>query len=156
MRDMKRIARCFEAVHEEVHEARWKLVWSLVESLCFGAKATVTSIGRGLRRNVRALHRDMERWMVVEGYGKVLARPGLDLPTRELCIVAILAATGWEPQLHSHLRGALHAGCDPVSVSEALEAGLEMNPEPAWRNGAKSLWERVAARYPARHHRGQG
>lgn len=109
-----------------------------------------------LRGNVRRVHPAMDEWMVCEGYGKVLAREGLDLGTRELCIVAILAATGWEPQLHSHLRGALHAGCDPVSVSEALEAGLEMNPEPAWRNGAKSLWERVAARYPARHHRGQG
>jgi 4-carboxymuconolactone decarboxylase len=109
-----------------------------------------------LRGNVRRVHPAMDEWMVREGYGKVLAREGLDLGTRELCIVAILAATGWEPQLHSHLRGALHAGCDPVSVTEALEVGLDMNPVPAWRDGAKSLWERVAARYPARHHGGQG
>ena len=38
----------------------------------------------GLRRNVRDLHPDMERWMVVEGYGKVLGRPGLD-PQRRRC-----------------------------------------------------------------------
>ena len=109
-----------------------------------------------LRGNVRRVHPAMDEWMVREGYGKVLAREGLDLGTRELCIVAILAATGWEPQLHSHLRGALHAGCDPESVAEALEAGLEMHPEPAWRKGARSLWKRVAGRHPARHQRGQG
>jgi 4-carboxymuconolactone decarboxylase len=28
-----------------------------------------------LRENVRDLHPDMERWMVEEGYGKVLGRP---------------------------------------------------------------------------------
>ncbi len=109
-----------------------------------------------LRGNVRRVHPAMDEWMVREGYGKVLAREGLELGTRELCIVAILAATGWEPQLHSHLRGALHAGCDPASVAEALEAGLEMSPDPAWRDGATSLWRRVAGHYPARQHRGEG
>lgn len=56
MRDVTRVARCFEHVHRDVHEARWRLVWSLVESLCLGAKATVTSIGRGLRRRVGEKH----------------------------------------------------------------------------------------------------
>ncbi len=46
----------------------------------------------GLRNNVRALHPDLERWMVEEGYGKVLGREGLDLAERELCVVAMLAA----------------------------------------------------------------
>ena len=44
-----------------------------------------------LRQNVAGLHPDLERWMVEEGYGKVLGRPGLDLKERELCIVALLA-----------------------------------------------------------------
>ena len=107
-----------------------------------------------LRGNVRRVHPAMDEWMVREGYGKVLAREGLDLGTRELCIVAILAATGWEPQLHSHLRGALHAGCDPASVAEALEAGLGLNRAPAWCDGARLLWKRVRGRYPMRHDRG--
>ena len=47
-----------------------------------------------LRETVRALHPDLEQWMVVEGYGKVLGRPGLPLTTRELCIVASLAVLG--------------------------------------------------------------
>ncbi len=100
-----------------------------------------------LRNSVRRVHPALDDWMVREGYGKVLSRGGLDLGTRELCIVAILSATGWEPQLHSHLRGALHAGCDPNSVTEALDAGLEIRQSPKWSNEARSLWSRVRNRY---------
>lgn len=81
-----------------------------------------------LREAVRRLHPAMDRWMIAEGYGKVLARPGLDLATRELCVVALLAAEGWREQLHSHLRGALRAGAGPEEVGAALEAGLEAAP----------------------------
>jgi len=66
-----------------------------------------------------------------------------------------LAATGWEPQLHSHLRGALHAGCTPASVEEALDVGLKTTEDEDWRAGARSLWRRVREREPARFERGQ-
>jgi 4-carboxymuconolactone decarboxylase len=75
-----------------------------------------------LRLNVRDLHPALDTWMVVEGYGKVLSRPGLDLPRRELCIVAACAATGQDRQLHSHLRGALNVGVEPSTLGEALDA----------------------------------
>jgi 4-carboxymuconolactone decarboxylase len=74
-----------------------------------------------LRDNIRALHPDMEEWMVVEGYGKVLGRPGLELATRELCIVALLAHQDAGPQLYSHLRGALHAGAPVAAVEATIE-----------------------------------
>lgn len=73
-----------------------------------------------LRANIAALHPDMEQWMVTEGYGKVLGRPGLDLVTRELCVVALLAAQAAGPQLYSHLRGALNAGADEALVDEVV------------------------------------
>jgi 4-carboxymuconolactone decarboxylase len=96
----------------------------------------------GLRRNVARAHPAMDRWMIEEGYGKVLGRPGLPLRARELCIVAILAGAGREPQLHSHLRGALHAGAEPGEVEEALEAGLEGRDAGCARR-ARALWRRV-------------
>ena len=102
-----------------------------------------------LRGNVRRVHPAMDEWMIREGYGKVLARPGLDLATRELCIVAVLSVTGWEPQLHSHLRGALHAGCSPARVEEAMETGLELSADPSWPERARSLWKRVAGSHLA-------
>ena len=64
-----------------------------------------------LRANIRELHPALDEWMITEGYGKVLSRPGLDLARRELCIVAACAARGQDRQLHSHLHGALNVGC---------------------------------------------
>lgn len=75
-----------------------------------------------LRRNVRALHPALDQWMVSEGYGRTLSRPGLDLLRRELCTVAQCAVQGAIPQLHSHLRGALHAGAGAADLRAAVEA----------------------------------
>jgi 4-carboxymuconolactone decarboxylase len=75
-----------------------------------------------LRQNVRQLHPALDAWMVVEGYGKVLGRPGLDLGRRELCVVAACAASGQERQLHSHLHGALNVGVSPGALREAIDA----------------------------------
>jgi 4-carboxymuconolactone decarboxylase len=74
-----------------------------------------------LRLNVRDLHPLLDEWMIVEGYGKVLGRPGLDLPRRELCIVAACAATAQDRQLHSHLHGALNVGVPAEDLREALD-----------------------------------
>lgn len=98
-----------------------------------------------LRQNVRALHPDMERWMVAEGYGKVLGRAGLDLPTRELCIVALLAVLRAPRQLFSHLRGALNAGASPMEVDRTLEESAAFQDEVS-RLEAKGVWERVLGR----------
>ncbi len=100
-----------------------------------------------LRRNVRALHGELDRWMIQEGYGKVLSRPALDLVTRELCVVATLAVTRWEPQLHSHMRGALNAGASPPEVEAALQAGLAFGSDENWKGRARALWERVRERH---------
>jgi len=99
-----------------------------------------------LRETVRALHADLEQWMVVEGYGKVLGRPGLALVMRELCIVATLAVTGASKQLYSHLRGALNVGAPPADVDVAL-AEAERFLDAEGRRSAAALWERVQRRY---------
>jgi 4-carboxymuconolactone decarboxylase len=75
-----------------------------------------------LRKNVLELHPVLEDWMIVDGYGKVLARPGVDLKTRELCVVAACAVSGQQRQLHSHLYGALNAGARVAEVRAVLEA----------------------------------
>ncbi len=98
----------------------------------------------GLRRNVKALHPDMERWMVVEGYGKVLGRPGLGLITRELCIAALLAVLRTPRQLFSHLRGALNAGASHHEIEEALRmACVHLDDEGSAESWA--VWNRVRA-----------
>ena len=99
-----------------------------------------------LRENVRGLHPDLEQWMLVEGYGKVLGRPGLALVMRELCVVATLAVTGASKQLYSHLRGALNAGAPPAEVETAL-LEVERFLDDEDRGAAWALWERIKEKY---------
>jgi 4-carboxymuconolactone decarboxylase len=95
-----------------------------------------------LRQNIRALHPALDAWMIVEGYGKVLSRPQLDLARRELCIVAACAASRQDRQLHSHLHGALHAGASETAISETLSAiSTLVSPDDATRY--RMLWARV-------------
>lgn len=98
-----------------------------------------------LRANVRGLHPDLDRWMVEEGYGKVLGRPEPDLPVRELCIAALLAVLDAPVQLYSHLRGALNAGASPGEVEAALEVARRHMSDDA-RKSARETWERVRQR----------
>src|SRR5438270_1955608 len=74
-----------------------------------------------LRRNIRDLHPALDEWMIVDGYGKVLSRDGVDLRTRELCVVAACAVSGQQRQLHSHLRGALNAGAAAGELAAVLD-----------------------------------
>lgn len=90
-----------------------------------GEKTCATVYGpfyERLRHNIRALHPALDAWMIVEGYGKVLSRPALDLKRRELCIVSACAMARQDRQLHSHLHGAIHAGASPAEVAGVLDA----------------------------------
>ncbi len=95
-----------------------------------------------LRENVRALHPTLERWMLVDGYGRTIGRPGLDLSRRELCVVAQVAVQGAERQLHSHLKGALHAGASKDAIEATLGVAAEFSG-PRERSVAAALWARV-------------
>lgn len=106
----------------------------------------------GLQKNVAALHADLATWMLVEGYGKVLGRPGLELRARELCIVALLAVRSAPRQLRSHLRGALHAGATHEEVEEALARALRYTEESA-RSRARETWQVVRSRWDGRDSR---
>jgi 4-carboxymuconolactone decarboxylase len=98
-----------------------------------------------LREMMRQIHGDLDVWAVVDGYGKVLGRPGLDLPTRELCIAAQLAGSGATRQLHAHLRGCLNVGAPPAAVEAMLAAVRDLiGPERAQE--ADRVWQRVRAR----------
>ncbi|MBI5464604.1 MAG: carboxymuconolactone decarboxylase family protein [Ignavibacteriales bacterium] len=54
-------------------------------------------------------------------YGKVFARPGLELAERELLNVIVLANQKLERQLYSHIRGALRCGLNPAQLLYALD-----------------------------------
>ncbi|MFN2432153.1 MAG: carboxymuconolactone decarboxylase family protein [Gemmatimonadota bacterium] len=83
-----------------------------------------------LRARMRELHPALDEWMVVEGYGKTLSRPGLSPAAREICAVAALAARGAARQLEAHLRGATAVGLEPaLACAAAREAALRHAPQ---------------------------
>lgn len=127
------------ALVEGENEGSWK---SRGERLC---EIVYASNYDRLRERVAALHPDLDLWMVTGGYGRVLARPGLDLVTRELCIVALLTVWDAPDQLHSHLRGALNAGATTAQVDRTVEiAALHASDGATAR--ARERWARVRSR----------
>ena len=101
-----------------------------------------------LRENIRKLHPALDSWMITDGYGKVLSRPQLDLPTRELCIVAACAATGQQRQLHSHLHGALNSGVPHATLSSALDALASLIGEVELAQCRSLLSHVISKRHP--------
>jgi 4-carboxymuconolactone decarboxylase len=95
-----------------------------------------------LRVNIRGLHPALDRWMITEGYGKVLGRPLLDLARRELCVVAACAIARQDRQLHSHLHGALNAGATAGVVTAALAVVAPLIAADDLRR-YHGLWARV-------------
>ena len=95
--------------------------------------------------NLRALHPALEDLVLVDAYGKVIGRPGLDLQRRELCTVAAIAVLGAAQQLHSHLRGALNTGASREEV-EAVLAVIDGDLDSERRRSAHEQWDDVKGR----------
>lgn len=139
-REWRRVSGRVAPAHDDGERfddvAQWRTDGARTCAIVYGASY------ERLRHNIRALHPALDAWMIVEGYGKVLSRPGLDLRRRELCIVAACAAAGQDRQLHSHLHGALNAGASTREIGAVLEAVTDfMAPENPERY--RLLLERV-------------
>ncbi|MHB8565160.1 MAG: carboxymuconolactone decarboxylase family protein [Acidiferrobacteraceae bacterium] len=64
---------------------------------------------------------DLGRYIVEFVYGDVFGRSGLDLKSREMVTVGILAAMGnASPQLRVHINSALNVGCSREEIVETL------------------------------------
>lgn len=98
-----------------------------------------------LRENITHLHPALDEWMIIEGYGKILSRQGMDLQLRELCIVAACTAMGQDRQLHSHLHGSLNAGSSPGELAGVIGA-LDGIVPPSHLLRARLLLARVVGK----------
>src|SRR2546426_313486 len=130
-------------VHVAAHHADWE-AWAER-----GAVVCRDVYGRAYHKllvNLRTLHPALEDLVLVDAYGKVIGRPGLDLKRRELCTVAAVAVLGTAPQqLHSHLRGALNTGATAAEV-EGVLALIEGDLDPEHRERAREQWADVKKR----------
>lgn len=62
----------------------------------------------------------MQEFITKNAWGNVWQRPGLDLKTRSLITVAMLAALGKQTELKGHVRGALNNGVTPDELREIM------------------------------------
>lgn len=106
--------------------------------------------GTRVIESLRDIAPDFARYLIEFPFGDIYARPGLDLRSREIAVVAALTAMGnATPQLKVHIEGALNVG---VSREEIVEVIMQMAVYagfPAALNGlfaAKAVFaEREAA-----------
>ena len=109
-------------------------------------RATLETITGGgtqqLRDSLADVAPELGDWIVDFAYGDVVSRPQLDLRTRELATVAALTALGTAgPQLRSHIKGALNAGCTPREVIEVILQMSVYAGFPAALNGVAAARE---------------
>lgn len=71
-----------------------------------------------LEERITSLSPDLFHWLMMEGYGKVLGRPGLPFEDREICLLAGLVVLAIPRQTRSHLRGALLIGFTSEQIDE--------------------------------------
>jgi 4-carboxymuconolactone decarboxylase len=130
------------AAGEVVAHADWERWTARGEEAC---RAVYGRTYHKLLLNLRALHPALEPLVVIDAYGKLLARPGLEPKLRELCTLAAIAMQRAPRQLHAHLRGALNTGATREEVDETLalvEQDLDADRALAmWR-----LWADVRSR----------
>jgi 4-carboxymuconolactone decarboxylase len=80
--------------------------------------------GENVIASLRDIAPDFATYLIEFPFGDVYSRPGLDLKSRELAVVAALTAMGnAAPQLKVHIHGALNVGS---SQQEVLEIIIQM------------------------------
>ncbi|MDR3630136.1 MAG: carboxymuconolactone decarboxylase family protein [Desulfocapsaceae bacterium] len=79
---------------------------------------------------------DFARLLIEFPFGDIYSRPGLDLKSREIAVVAALTALGnAAPQLKVHIHGALNVGCTEQEVVEVIMQMAVYAGFPAALNG---------------------
>ena len=110
-------------------------------------QAVTQASGTAVVDSLKDIAPDFADWIVGFAYGEVMARPGLDLRTRQIATVAALTALGTAtPQLKVHMQGALNVGCTPGEVVEAVLQMAVYAGFPAAVNGLNAAREVFAAR----------
>jgi 4-carboxymuconolactone decarboxylase len=103
--------------------------------------------GENVINSLRDIAPDFARYLIEFPFGDIYSRPGLDLRSREIAVVAALTALGnAAPQLKVHIEGALNVG---VSRDEVVEVIMQMAVYagfPAALNGLFAAKEVFAAR----------
>ncbi|CAN7410316.1 carboxymuconolactone decarboxylase family protein [Acidovorax sp. LjRoot118] len=89
---------------------------------------------------------DFARYLIEFPFGDIYSRPGLDLRSREIAVVAALTAMGnAAPQLKVHLQAALNVGVTREEIVEVIMQMAVYAGFPAALNGLAAAREVFAA-----------
>ncbi|MFB2826092.1 carboxymuconolactone decarboxylase family protein [Aeromonas veronii] len=81
-------------------------------------------VGESVVQSLQDIAPDFARYLIEFPFGDIYSRPGLDLKSREIAVIAALTALGnATPQLKVHIQGALNVG---VSRDEIVETIIQM------------------------------
>jgi len=70
--------------------------------------------------NATHLDQEFQDFITETAWGGVWSRPGLDLKTRHMITVAVLAALGRENEMNIHIPATLNTGITPEEMREVL------------------------------------
>lgn len=105
--------------------------------------------GENVIESLRDIAPDFARLIIEFPFGDIYSRPGLDLKSRELAVVAALTAMGNAvPQLKVHIHGARNVGCSRQEIVEVMMQMAVYAGFPAALNGlfaAKEIFAQEAA-----------
>lgn len=92
--------------------------------------------GEKVIESLKDIAPDFARLVIEFPFGDIYSRPGLDLKSREIAVVAALTALGnAAPQLKVHIHGALNVGCTRKEVVEVIMQMAVYAGFPAALNG---------------------
>ncbi len=103
-------------------------------------------IGEQVVANLADIAPDFARYLIEFPFGDIYNRPGLDLKSREIAVVAALTALGnAAPQLKVHIQGALNVGCTRDEIVETIMQMAVYAGFPAALNGLAAAKEVFAS-----------
>jgi 4-carboxymuconolactone decarboxylase len=106
--------------------------------------------GERVVQSLEGIAPDFARYLIEFPFGDVYSRPGLDLKSREIAVVAALTALGHAaPQLKVHIQAALNVGVTREEVVETIMQMAVYAGFPAALNGlsaAKEVFAQADAR----------
>ena len=98
--------------------------------------------GERIIENLKDIAPDFARYIIEFPFGDIFSRPGLDLKSREIAVVAALTALGnAAPQLKYHIDAALNVGCSRQEVIEVIMQMAVYAGFPAALNGFSAARE---------------
>ena len=98
--------------------------------------------GERVIESLKDIAPDFARLLIEFPFGDIYTRPGLDLKSRAIAVVAALTALGnATPQLKVHVHGALNVGCTEQEVIEVMMQMAVYAGFPAALNGLSAAKE---------------